>query len=393
MAISCRNNVDELVLALAFAHNAMQSELCSDGYHRDLTQNTTSPILNEGGISVTTVTVSAPAATNLATTVVLTNQLLGVLNQHMFDDQAHLIKDLVNQPNQDGYTQVTASLDADGGLSESITLLNALKILFNSHLTQGATSFASGFGALAHSTLTNTGATSVTGDIGLYPGTSITGFPPGTFTGTEHLTDGAAASGQAAALTAYTTGQALPAGTAISSITNGTTLTPGTYTASSSLNLTGGTVTLSGNGTFVFQIGSTLVTASATQVVLANGAQAANVSWLVGSSATLGTGTSIVGNIFAEDSITDNGGSTVNGRLVALTAAITLNDTTLVVPAVQGTAGQVHPNNDTANNVSTANATNLATAETLANAMQTAVNNHMASVGSNNCMRINVRSS
>src|ERR1700678_301201 len=103
MAISSRSDVSELVLALVFAFNAMQSELVSDGYHRDLTQNTSSPILGVDSITLSNVTVSAPSAVDLNSSVNLVNNILGVLNQHMFDDEAHLIKDLVNQPNQDGY--------------------------------------------------------------------------------------------------------------------------------------------------------------------------------------------------------------------------------------------------------------------------------------------------
>ena len=135
MAIQSRSDVSELVLALVYAHNAMQSELVSDGYHRDLTQNTNGPLLDEANIKLTTVTVSLGNAVDLASTVALGNQLLGVLNQHMFDDQAHLVRDLVNQPNQDGYLTVQANLDADSGLSEIIVNLNALKVLFNAHLT------------------------------------------------------------------------------------------------------------------------------------------------------------------------------------------------------------------------------------------------------------------
>jgi hypothetical protein len=136
MAISSRDNVDELVLALAYAYNAAQSVLVTDGYHRDLTQNTSSPILDEGAITVTTVTVSDANASNLATLVTLSNQILGVLNQHMFDDEAHLLRDYVNQPNEDGYFSVQANLFSDGGLAESIVNLNAMKALFTAHLTQ-----------------------------------------------------------------------------------------------------------------------------------------------------------------------------------------------------------------------------------------------------------------
>lgn len=194
------------------------------------------------------------------------------------------------------------------------------------------------FGALSSSTLTNTGPTTVNGDIGLFPGTSITGFPPGTFEGVEHLTDPTAAQAEIDALAAYTAGQALPGGTTIVAGTygNGTTVTPGIYTATSSLNFTGGTVTLDAQGnpnaSWVFQINSTLVTAAATTLRLVNGAQPQNIFFLVGSSATLGTTTNFAGNIIAHSSVTDNGGSIVTGRLFALTGSVTLNDTTIFVP-------------------------------------------------------------
>ncbi len=136
MAISCRNDVSELVLALAFAHNQAQNALVTDGYHRDLTQNTTGPILAVSDVVVTSVVVGATNATTLPTLVTLVNQVLGVLNQHMLDSQAHLKKDLVNLPNQDGYLAVQSNLFTDAGLAQSIVNVNALKLLFTAHLTQ-----------------------------------------------------------------------------------------------------------------------------------------------------------------------------------------------------------------------------------------------------------------
>jgi len=220
-----------------------------------------------------------------------------------------------------------------------------------------APSLLSSFGALAHSTLTNTGNTVITGDLGLYPGTSVTGFPPGLVSGAEHITDGAAAAGQDAALAQFTSGNALPGGTTIAggAYANGADIGPGVYKATSSLALSG-TITLDGygdpNATWYFQIGSTLVSASSTVVQLANGAQAQNVFWLVGSSATLGTSTTLVGNVIANVSITDDGGSTVVGRLAALTAAVTLNDTTITVPGLGPAFLAVQQNGDTVGNAS-----------------------------------------
>jgi type VI secretion system secreted protein VgrG len=122
----------------------------------------------------------------------------------------------------------------------------------------------------------------------------------------------------------------------------GLTLTPGVYYFATSAQLTG-RLTLDGEGEsdpfFDIQIGSTLTTASAASIVLENDAQAANVFWQVGSAATLGTGTTFQGNILAETSISDAGGSTVYGRLLALGGAVTLIDTTVNVPQAEGSGG------------------------------------------------------
>jgi hypothetical protein len=130
MAISVRKNVQEFMEAMAFAFNAMQSEVVTDGYHRDLTQYTTPvPVFAQASIVLTQVTVSAANATTLATLVTLTNNLLGVLNTHMLDAQAHLKADVVNAPTVDGYNQAV-------DLPSCEVLLNAMKLLFTAHLTQ-----------------------------------------------------------------------------------------------------------------------------------------------------------------------------------------------------------------------------------------------------------------
>ena len=140
MAITVRNNVDELVLALAFAYNALQTALVEDGYsvvHRDFTQSTTPvPVLNVSQLVVTNLTVSATNASDLPSTVVLANQELGLLNTHMFDAQAHLIKDLVNQPGLDGYNTINPANFSDGGLAQVIINLNAMALLLVAHQSQ-----------------------------------------------------------------------------------------------------------------------------------------------------------------------------------------------------------------------------------------------------------------
>lgn len=194
---------------------------------------------------------------------------------------------------------------------------------------------ASSFAVLAATTVTSTGPTVLNGDLGLSPGTSVTGFPPGTVNGTVHAGDTAAASGQTDLTAAYNNaaGQS-PTVTGLSSLTN-QTLTPGVYNAASSLGVTG-TVTLDGQGNqnavFIFQMNSTLTTASASAINLINGAQACNVFWQVGSSATLGTGSTFAGSILALASITVTTGDTVNGSLLARNGAVTLDDDIVTAP-------------------------------------------------------------
>jgi Ice-binding-like len=191
---------------------------------------------------------------------------------------------------------------------------------------------ADNFAVLAGSTVTNTGPTVVNGDLGLSPGTSVTGFPPGTVNGTQHITDAVAAQAQTDLTTAYNDAAAqAPTGT-VSADLGGQTLTPGVYNSASSLGLTGAlTLDAQGNANavFIFQAGSTLTTASASSVNLVNGAQACNVFWQVGSSATLGTASTFRGTILALTSITVTTGATVDGRVLARNAAVTLDTNTI----------------------------------------------------------------
>lgn len=209
---------------------------------------------------------------------------------------------------------------------------------------------AANFAVLGSSTVTNAGNTVVTGaNIGISPGTSLTGFPPGVLIApaVEHLGDGVASQAQADANTAYTRFQGLTGATSIASL-DGLTLAPGLYkSAAASLALSAGaTVTLNGNGIYIFQIGSTLNLAGT--VILSGGAIAGNVIWLVGSSATL-EGTAVtVGNIVALASITLDGGASLVGRAIALNGAVTLIDNAIatvdMVPSVYwsyNTGGQI----------------------------------------------------
>ncbi|HEY5111207.1 MAG TPA: ice-binding family protein [Acidimicrobiales bacterium] len=201
---------------------------------------------------------------------------------------------------------------------------------------------ASTYAVVAGPTVTNTGPSTINGDLGLSPGTAITGFPPGTVSGNTNLANAASLAAQNAATAAEVVAAgAIPTATvAAGTLGGGTPLTPGVYNSGSSLQLNG-TLTLDGGGdpnaVFIFQAGSTLTTASASSVVLIGNAQACNVFWQVGSSATLGTGTSFQGTILAVSAITLTTGATVTGRLLAQ-GAVTLDTNSVTVPSTCLTA-------------------------------------------------------
>ncbi|MFC4592111.1 ice-binding family protein [Sphaerisporangium corydalis] len=192
---------------------------------------------------------------------------------------------------------------------------------------------ATSYAVLAGSAVTNTGPSVVTGDLGVSPGSSVTGFPPGTVIGTVHAADAAAVQAQVDLTTAYNDAAGRTPVTSVPTELGGTTLTPGVYTsAAGTLGITGN-LTLDAQGdpqaVFIFQAASTLITASASTVTLIGGAQACNVFWQVGSSATLGTASGFVGTILALTSITATTGATVNGRLLARNGAVTLDSNTI----------------------------------------------------------------
>ncbi|MBI3852246.1 MAG: DUF3494 domain-containing protein [Verrucomicrobia bacterium] len=202
---------------------------------------------------------------------------------------------------------------------------------------------ANSFAVLAGSTVTSSGLTVVNGDLGVSPGTAITGFftvdaGPGTVNGTIYnVTPGAAATAQADLTTAFNDAAGRSVG-AISVAGNlgGQTLAPGLYKSTSSLEISSGDLTLDAKGdanaVFIFQMATTLTTTSGRQVILSGGAKAANVFWQVGTSATLGTSSVFKGTIMADQSISLTTGATLDGRALARIAAVTLEANTITAP-------------------------------------------------------------
>lgn len=198
---------------------------------------------------------------------------------------------------------------------------------------------AANYAVLGASTVTNTGASLLNGSLGLSPGTSITGFPPGIVVppGTTDIANGAALQAQSDLTAAYDNAAGRPLNNTTTAELGNLILVGGVYAGPGKAPLTlTGTLTLDGagdpNSVFIFQTDSTLVTASGSTVTLINGAQECNVFWQVGSSATLGTNSVFAGNILALTSITVTTGVTVRGRALARNGAVTLDTDTFLQP-------------------------------------------------------------
>jgi hypothetical protein len=201
---------------------------------------------------------------------------------------------------------------------------------------------AGNFLVLAGSTVTNTGPTTIAGQVGLSPGSAITGFPPGS-SGTQHIANAVAGQAQVDLTNAFTNAAAAvnpcpPANDRTGVNLGGQTLVPGVYCQTTAPTLTG-TLTLNGSGIYIFQIGSTLVTAAgapgapAAIVSLIGGAQPCQVFWRVASSATIDTYTNFVGNIMALTDISLNTGATLNGRALARNGQVSLQSNVITAPS------------------------------------------------------------
>ncbi|HEY0561311.1 MAG TPA: ice-binding family protein [Frankiaceae bacterium] len=197
------------------------------------------------------------------------------------------------------------------------------------------------FAVLAGSTVTNTGPSAISGNLGVAPGSAVTGFPPGVITnGFVHAADTLALQAQSALTLGYNDAAGRTPATTVSSDLGGQTLAPGVYQAAAGLGL-GGTLTLDAahdaNAVFIFQAGSTLITASNSTVRLINDASPCNVYWQVGSSATLGTGSVFVGNVLALTSATVETGATVSGRVLARNGQVSLDTNVITAPSCAAT--------------------------------------------------------
>jgi Ice-binding-like len=205
---------------------------------------------------------------------------------------------------------------------------------------------AASYAILAGTTVTNTGNSVITGSVGISPGAACTGLPapcigggPGTVVGgTIHAGDAAALQAQTDLTAAYGVAASSPCNSTSLAAWGGQTLTPGTYCQTTSPTISG-TLTLSGNGVFIFKTGSTLVTAPGATVAFINGARPCNVFWQVSSSATLDTTTTFVGTIMALTSITVNNGATIQGRLLARNGQVSLINDRIIAPTTCNTPG------------------------------------------------------
>ena len=230
------------------------------------------------------------------------------------------------------------------GLVPGLFLAFAALATFAAQAKAQSLESAETFAVLGGSTVTNTGASIISGDVGVSPGSAITGFPPGMImNGGLHANDGIAMQAHADLATAYTAFAGLPsppANNLTGTDLGGLTLTPGVYRCDVAATWSSGTLTFDAQNVptarFVIQIGTTLITPSSSSVVLINGADARNIYFQVGTSATLGSGSIFIGNILANAAITAVGGTNLTGRLLAVVEAVTLDTNNVTNPGPGG---------------------------------------------------------
>lgn len=225
---------------------------------------------------------------------------------------------------------VSCKKDEDSDLNTQVI---PVQTIVQANVALGATA---NLAILAGESVTNLGATVITGDLGLSPGTSVGGFPPGVLNGTLHINTETAVQAKLDLTAAYNDAAARVSTDIVTLSGNmgGLTLTPGLYKSTSSLAISSGDLTFDAKGDanaiFIIQIASSLTTTSGRQVILKGGASAANIFWQVGSSATFGTTTVFKGTVMAMESITFNTGATLDGRALAHTGSIVMEANTIV---------------------------------------------------------------
>lgn len=195
---------------------------------------------------------------------------------------------------------------------------------------------ASNLAVLAGSSISNTGATNITGDLGLSPGTSVGGFPPGILNGTLHINDAIANQAKLDLTSAYNdaAGRTCTDIVTLAGNIGGLTLTPGLYKSTSTLAISSGDVTFDAKGNpnavFIIQVASAFTTTSGRQVILSGGAQASNIFWQIGSSATFGTTSVLKGTFLVMQSITFDTGASLDGRALTRTGAVVMAGNAIV---------------------------------------------------------------
>jgi hypothetical protein len=226
-----------------------------------------------------------------------------------------------------------ASCNKDKNDPDANPQIIPIQTISQSNVNLGA---AADFAIIAGEAVTNTGGTEITGDLGLSPGTSVGGFPPGILNGTLHINTESATLAKLDLTAAYNdiAGRTSTDIVTLSGNIGGLTLTPGIYKSTSSLAISSGDLTFDAKGdanaVFIIQIASALTTTSGRQVFLSGGASAANIFWQVGSSATFGTTSVFKGTVMAMESITFNTGATLDGKALARKGSIVMEANTIV---------------------------------------------------------------